>query len=62
MKKTYITPAIRFLAYESEWLLTSVSGVYSSDDDFDISYGGCDDEGTLTPGARHSVDIWEEED
>jgi hypothetical protein len=58
MRKTYITPDIRLAECEGDSLMQPLSGVYSSD--YNIEYGGTDDDGTLTPGARRGS-IWDEE-
>lgn len=60
-KKTYISPDVSITIVQTVGFLCN-SGVSSDDQDIDIPYGGIDEEGELTPGARRKQpDVWEEE-
>lgn len=58
-KKQYIAPAIHVDFIETEqFLCDSVTGTVSGNGN-EILYGGIDENGELTPGARHNV--WDDE-
>ena len=60
-KKAYITPSTCIVACLSVGpMLQTVSGVTSEEKD--ISYGGVDEDGEMTPGARQHRDIWDDEE
>jgi len=61
MKKTYITPATAVFTITAGSLLTTASqGVTSKD--YDIDYGGIDENGTQVPGTRRRKDLWDDEE
>jgi hypothetical protein len=60
-KKAYITPSTCIVACRPvDKLLQAASGVHAEDKD--IPYGGIDEDGEQTPGARRHRDVWEEEE
>jgi hypothetical protein len=60
-KKAYITPSTCIVACLSVGpMLQTVSGVTSNEKE--IPYGGIDEEGELTPGARQRYDAWDDWD
>jgi hypothetical protein len=61
IKKTYISPTICITVVQATGFLCN-SGVESDSEDIDISYGGVDEEGTLTPGSRRYQDPWYDEE
>ncbi len=59
MKKQYISPTTSyFLVSMGELLVASSQGVNS--DNYDIGYGGVDEDGTQVPGARRDGYLWDE--
>lgn len=62
MKKQYITPTTAaVVAIATDAVLTTASrGVIS--EEFDIDYGGIDEDGTQVPGARLHHSIWDDEE
>jgi hypothetical protein len=58
MKKIYYSPEATIVKIE-QILPLATSGV-GSDDNYDIDYGGIDDDGTVIPEAREGH-IWGEE-
>lgn len=60
-KKIYTTPSLSIVAFSYHGsLLNALSGVRSEEKD--IPYGGVDEEGSITPGARRQNNVWDEEE
>ena len=55
MKTLYITPSVEILELSAENMIAT-SGVHS--DEYDIGYGGVDEDGKLTPSSRGRRGTW----
>ena len=59
MKKNYLAPSTEISNIELQQMMVG-SGV-RSEGDFDITYGGVDEDGTKDPSSRRN-NVWEEEE
>ncbi|MBQ6063279.1 MAG: hypothetical protein IJK42_10605 [Prevotella sp.] len=59
MKKTYQSPSLEQISVSDLQLLQTASGVYGDGAANDITYGGTDDGGDISPQSK-PASVWDE--